>query len=94
MPHEKDIEELTEPLVTVTLLSPRSFVGDLISLCESRGGVQTEQASVYECVPACMGVCARVCVCARVYAYVCVCVRVCVCVCVRACMCVCARVCV
>ena len=37
--------------------------------------------------------CARVCMCTRVYVHVCVCARVCMCTCVYVHVCVCARVC-
>jgi len=42
MPEAHEIESLSEPLVLVTLITPSDFAGDLISLCEERGGVQTE----------------------------------------------------
>ena len=44
MPKRNQLAELLEPLVNVTLLSPSSFVGPLISLCEERDGVQLEQS--------------------------------------------------
>ena len=43
-PHER--EALHEPLVDVTLLSPTSFVGPLIKLCEESEGTQLEQTYI------------------------------------------------
>ena len=41
MPDPSRIEEIREPIVTVTLFMPQEYVGAVITLCTSKRGVQT-----------------------------------------------------
>lgn len=44
MPEIVSIEEIREPMVTVTLFMPQEYVGAVISLCVSKRGIQTNMS--------------------------------------------------
>jgi GTP-binding protein LepA len=44
MPNPDKIEEIREPIVTVTLFTPQEYVGNVITLCTAKRGVQTNLA--------------------------------------------------
>jgi len=43
LPSSQDLTSLEEPLVDATILTPTEYLGAIISLCESRGGVSLSQ---------------------------------------------------
>ncbi|MCM5569013.1 translation elongation factor 4 [Burkholderiaceae bacterium FT117] len=44
MPEPAKIEEIREPIVTVTIFTPQEYVGNVITLCTGKRGVQTNMA--------------------------------------------------
>jgi len=44
MPDPSKIEEIREPIVAVTIFTPQEFVGNVITLCTNKRGVQTNLA--------------------------------------------------
>ncbi len=44
MPDPARIEEIREPIVTVTIFTPQEYVGNVITLCTAKRGVQTNLA--------------------------------------------------
>ncbi|MBX3612067.1 MAG: translation elongation factor 4 [Burkholderiaceae bacterium] len=44
MPEPSKIEEIREPIVTVTIFTPQEYVGNVITLCTNKRGVQVNMA--------------------------------------------------
>ncbi|MCL4185883.1 MAG: translation elongation factor 4, partial [Burkholderiaceae bacterium] len=44
MPEPSKIEEIREPIVTVTIFTPQEYVGNVMTLCTSKRGVQVNMA--------------------------------------------------
>ena len=42
MPVSNEIDEMREPIVLVNVLTPNDYVGNVITLCTSKRGIQKE----------------------------------------------------